>query len=300
MSQDRSWRERLLRQGERVPSLNDGFIPSFRVYLRGNSASAASFGSLFGELAKLQSPVGYRVVIPDHIEQNLEEGLLVRHNVQLNNLLWGRVDAEDELRAQLFDTIQAVDEMLADLSPDGLRPDFADFVNTTFARENQPYELREGQVVDRHAREQWEVVEGLEALAPDEDLRKIVASAVRDFFDPRENRRESGLMYMALAFDAAKKRLGADAKDAFRILADEALSLPAVAGAEQASEAWTRLFTNLNDITQEMIRHGAPDRPTPKSDATAEFLFFSLAATVRLLLVTRQRVYGADTPPDDE
>lgn len=95
-------------------------------------------------------------------------------------------------------------------------------------------------------------------------------------------------MHMALAFDAAKQRLGKTPKEAFAIVREAAVAIPAIADAEETDDAWSGLLNNLNSITHEMVRHGSPDRPTPRNYATTEFLFFALAAAVRLLLSTGQ------------
>lgn len=177
MSNRRSWRERLLRQDQQVPSLSEGFLPSFRVYFRGSKADAG-YGTLVGDLAQL-SPAGHRGPYPSQIEDSMADELLLRHNADLHALLWP--DGKDVPREQVFDMLEMVDALLQDSSPQHLHPEFVDRVNSLFDRENQPYQLREGAVVIRQSEDQLAVVEGLEALAPDGALREMLHSALADF-----------------------------------------------------------------------------------------------------------------------
>jgi hypothetical protein len=164
-----------------------------------------------------------------------------------------------------------------------MQDEFVGYMNDLFDRENQPYEVRGGRVQMAERPDEVEILTGLAALAPTRAIADDLKNAELAFYDPRDDRKDEGLLLMARAYDAAKRpNEGGDPKKTFEELLARSFIVPS--GADpRALEAPRTLFASIATITNDVVRHGSPIKVEIATDEMKRHLFFEMASTVRLL-----------------
>jgi hypothetical protein len=274
----RSWRGRRLREAGIVPSLFDGFASSVENYLFGGELRAFYyFGGPTGDGTFLARVAKDKQTTFAELQEAISSVLRDQYGTNLEEIFIATDRTEEERRDGLFDLIEL---LLGRVVSGALADEFAHFVNDAFARENQPFEVREARVRIAERPEETQILDGLAALAPTSEIAEDIRKAELAFFDPHD-RRDEGLLLMARAYDAAKKSLG-DPKKTFAALMSHSFVAPLDARPDALTAA-DSLFASISTIANEIIRHGGEKKVRIVSDEMKRHLFFAMASTVRLL-----------------
>jgi hypothetical protein len=274
-----SFRGRRLKEEGVVPSLFSEFVESLEAYLWGSDLRSFRYyggfdrGTFADRLAtKLGgSSVGFREELDRHLRTDCGTSI---HKIFIEN------DDERARTDGLFDLIEYL--VWAASDPRAMmEAEVTSYVNGLFRRENQPYEVRVGRVLLAQQPDQVEILTGLAALAPTPAIAADLKKAELAFFDPRDDRRDEGLLLMARAYDAAKRSDGGP-KETFDKLISRSFTVPTGARPD-ALDASRAMFQQIGAIASEIVRHGGPDKIEFATDEMKSYWFFVLASTVRLL-----------------
>jgi hypothetical protein len=278
----KSWRGRRLKQEGVVPSLFSGFAQSLETYLWGTDLRSFRFygGADSGTFAaRMAAEIAGETSVS--VRQTVDRYLKMEYGASLH-LIFAGPDEDEKVRTDgLFDLIEFFVELIEASKLDPLEAEFVGYLNRLFERENQPYEVRDGRVLRAEQPDQVEILTGLAALAPTPAVAADLKKAELAFFDPRDDRRDEGLLLMARAYDAAKRSEGSP-KQTFERLLARSFVVPTGARAD-AMAASTALFDNIATVANEIIRHGGTDKIDFATDEMKAYWFFVLASTIRLL-----------------
>jgi hypothetical protein len=276
-----SWRGRRLREQGITPSLFESLAHSLENFLFGDTLRHAyvSFepdgeGTYVRDLAEQLGLVFFE--LRDRINTTLRN----EYGTDLGEIFLSPERSEYVRADGLFDLI----EFLLRIEHDVKMSHLAKFVDRLFARENQPYEVREGRIQLAERPEEVQVLTGLAALAPTRAIADDIHGAELAFFDPRRDRREEGLLLMARAYDAAKRSRG-EPKQTFDAVIDASF----IAGdgtRQKALKAANEMFAGISTLASEIVRHGGTDKVEIANDEMKRHLFFAMASTVRLIYLT--------------
>ncbi len=278
----KSWRGRRLKQEGVVPSLFSGFAQSLETYLWGTDLRSFRLNGGWDSGTFADRMAGK---IPGEtstsVRQTVDRYLKVEYGASLHSIFSGPDEHEKVRTDGLFDLIEFLIELIRAARLDEMEAEFVGYLNRLFERENQPYEVRDGRVLVAEQPDQVEIMTGLAALAPTAAIASDLKKAELAFFDPRDDRRDEGLLLMARAYDAAKRSEGGP-KQTFERLLARSFVVPAGARPE-AVTASTTLFDNIATVANEIVRHGGPDKIDFATDEMKAYWFFVLASTIRLL-----------------
>jgi hypothetical protein len=278
-----SWRSRRLREDGEVPSLFGAFSGSLEAYLWGRDLRTFNYfgpvieqGTFCDRLAKQMT--GYS---SKSLRDALDRMLQTEYGTSVETVFLDSA-ADEKVRTDgLFDLIGLLVGVMRRSSLDESEDEFTSFVNRLFARENQPFEVRGGRVQLAERPDEAEILTGLAALAPTQAIADDLKNAELAFYDPRDDRKDEGMLLIARAWDAAKQSDG-DPKKTFEELLARSFRVPPGAS-PKALEAPQTLFDSIMKITNDIVRHGSPVKVEIATDEMKRHIFFEIASTVRLL-----------------
>lgn len=152
-------------------------------------------------------------------------------------------------------------------------------VNEFFQRFDQPFYLAKGKVIRKRSPILHDHVTATDFPGAEPHLAQLLRTAIQDFFNPREDRRLSGLQVLVDAFERIKSSQAEDKKRSTEQL------IASISPDARIGKLLDDLFREHTKIGNEYtIRHHEPDKRRLTDEYLTEFLFFSYYNVIRLAL----------------
>ncbi len=159
------------------------------------------------------------------------------------------------------------------------RREYAEAVNRLFRRNRHPYELGDDGKVYRTAPEVLEQSLATELRTGDEDLDRLISTAIEKFQDPDLEVRKESLEKLWDAWERLKTLLDTDKKAGAEKLLESAVACPVLRTQIAREARWLSEIGN-----QFRIRHSETDKTPIERDIDVDYLFQRMYSALRLLV----------------